>query len=91
MNNPRPNSGSLFEARPGAKVDFSGNLNVTRAGDYVVFGRRKNIKRKSDGKQFNIIELSLMEDNQQGQRTAPPSNSPITAESLEPQRGDLPF
>lgn len=76
---PKPNSGTLFESKPGAKTDYNGSLNVG-GSDYTVFGRKKKINTR-DGRKFDIIELSAI-PKQDRPQTSVPTNQPV---------GDLPF
>lgn len=78
----QPNTGTLFESKPGAKTDFHGAVVVKEPGTYVMFGRKKSANRRSDGKPFNFIEISLMKENSQQPQNMPLNTTGVGVKEL---------
>lgn len=74
----KPNTGSLFESKPGGKTDYNGRIVINEPGNYVMFGKKKKVGKE---KQYNIIEISLMQERAQ----------PAVVRPANTVEGDLPF
>jgi hypothetical protein len=80
----KPNTGTFWPTKPGAKCDLTCKINLDGV-DYVLFGMSKRVN--VSGRTVDIIEISGMRD-----KNAPPPPRSSNPDSLDvPQRSDLPF
>jgi hypothetical protein len=77
----KPNTGTFWPTKPGAKCDLTCKINLDGV-DYIFFGMNKRVN--VSGRTVDIIEVSAMKD-----KSAP--TAPRQENFDKPERGDLPF